>query len=47
MLIGVDSVEQLIENVEALSTPLDKAIFKEIDKIQVKETLLLNPVNWK
>ncbi|NLU94397.1 aldo/keto reductase [Chitinophaga sp. Ak27] len=47
MLIGVDSVEQLTENISALSAPLDKAIFKEIDKIKVQETPLLNPVNWK
>ncbi|MBC9933799.1 aldo/keto reductase [Chitinophaga qingshengii] len=47
ILIGVDTVEQLACNMEGLKIPLDKSVFSEIDKILVKESRLLNPVNWK
>lgn len=47
MLIGVDSLEHLSNNIAALNCPMDSAVFNEINKIEVKETWLLNPVNWK
>lgn len=46
VLIGVDSVAQLLKNIESL-TDLNNA-FNYIDQhINVKEKELLNPVNWK
>ena len=47
VLIGVDSREQLIQNLKSLENViLDQAI-KEIDLIHVMLTNLLNPSNWK
>lgn len=47
MLIGVDSIEQLSDNIGALGTAVDSTLFKEIDNINVEDNWLLNPVNWK
>lgn len=47
VLIGVDSVEQLIENMDVLNQTLPESVIQEIDLIDVKETALLNPSNWK
>lgn len=47
VLIGVDSLMQLQDNIKSASINIDKNILKEVDKIDVKETDLLNPVNWK
>lgn len=47
VLIGVESVSQLDANVKALQHSIDKAVLETVDKIKVKETWLLNPVNWK
>ncbi|SEW03498.1 aldo/keto reductase [Chitinophaga arvensicola] len=47
VLIGVDSLEHLSNNIDALNSPMDSMVFNEVNKIKVKETWLLNPVNWK
>lgn len=47
ILIGVDSLMQLQDNIKSASINIDENILKEVDKIDVKETELLNPVNWK
>lgn len=46
VLFGVDSPEQLEINIEQAQQPIDKEILKEVGKIIVRETELLNPVNW-
>ena len=46
VVIGVDSLEQLNKNIEAIKTPLPQFILEEIDKITVKNQKLLNPTNW-
>lgn len=46
VVIGVDSLNQLKLNIEAIKTPLPKIIIDEIDKITVKNQMLLNPTNW-
>jgi len=46
VLIGVDTKEQLIKNLHA-SKDIPQAFDYINQKIQVKETELLNPVNWK
>ena len=45
VLIGVDSVEQLINNIK-ISSETIKIPSEEIDKINVINNKLLNPVNW-
>lgn len=49
ILLGVDNVYQLKNNLEIIksSNVINMTIFDEIDQIKVKETNLLNPVNWK
>lgn len=47
ILIGVDSVNQLQDNIKALNTPLDESDLEFIHSLNIKETELLNPVNWK
>lgn len=47
VLIGVDSLEQLKNNIKAIENDFDKSIYKKIDCIQIKKTKLLNPSNWK
>ena len=46
VVIGVDSLEQLDLNIEAMKTPLPYPIIEEIDKIKVTNQSLLNPTNW-
>lgn len=46
VLIGVDSVDQLQSNIEALSYNLDKSVVDFIDSIKINEIELLNPANW-
>ena len=46
VVIGVDSLEQLDLNIEAMKTPLPNPIIEEIDKIKVTNQALLNPTNW-
>jgi aryl-alcohol dehydrogenase-like predicted oxidoreductase len=47
VLIGVDSVEHLRENLESLGSPLSDDVAELVDSINVKDTRLLNPSNWK
>ena len=46
VVIGVDSLEQLDLNIEAMKAPLPYPIIEEIDKIKVTNQTLLNPTNW-
>lgn len=46
VVIGVDSLEQLNMNIEAIKTPLSKSIIEELDKITVINQKLLNPSHW-
>ena len=46
VVIGVDSLEQLNINIEAIKTSLPKFILEEIDKLMVSNQKLLNPTNW-
>lgn len=48
VLIGVDSIEQLRENLHAIwpATPAYRHLFGQVNEIHVEETLLLNPANW-
>ena len=46
VVIGVDSLEQLDLNIEAMKAPLPYPIIQEIDKIKVTNQSLLNPTNW-
>lgn len=47
VLMGVDSVDQLRENIKFLDTSKIEAAFKKIDKIEVENEKLLNPSLWK
>lgn len=47
VIIGVDSLEQLKNNIKAIENDFDKSIHEKIDCIQIKKTKLLNPSNWK
>ncbi len=47
VLIGVDSLKQLEENINALKTTDLESVFKEIDQIEIKDKQLLNPSLWK
>lgn len=47
VLIGVDSLEQLKNNIKATENDFDKSIYEKIDCIQIKNTKLLNPSYWK
>ena len=46
IVIGVDTLDQLNLNIEAIKTPLPEFIIEEIDKITVINQTLLNPTNW-
>ena len=46
VVIGVDSLEQLNLNIDAIKTPIPNHIIEEIDKIIVTNQSLLNPTNW-
>ena len=46
VLIGVDSMEQLKQNLKWSSTMLIKDLENAIDSIDVKEKVLLNPSKW-
>jgi aryl-alcohol dehydrogenase-like predicted oxidoreductase len=47
IIIGVDTEEQLERNILALNSHLDQETKEVIDQIQVAETALLYPYNWK
>lgn len=46
ILIGVDSVDQLKQNISSLSRSIPKYVFDQVDEIVVGEINLLNPSNW-
>jgi len=46
VLIGVDSLNQLKENVNSVRKEIDQNVFKEINKIEIGAKELLNPSNW-
>lgn len=46
IVIGVDTPEQLVANVNAMSHPLPEEAIRAIDTIRVAETGLLYPFNW-
>lgn len=47
VLIGVDSVSQLIDNVKALNYKIDPQAISKINTLKVKDLDLLNPSLWK
>lgn len=47
VLIGVDSVKQLVDNLEALDYVISTESISKINAIKVKNTDLLNPSLWK
>jgi aryl-alcohol dehydrogenase-like predicted oxidoreductase len=47
VLIGVDSLEQLKNNIKATKSIYDESIYEKIDCIKLENTKLLNPSNWK
>lgn len=46
VLIGVDSIDQLLQNLSWASLGLSEEIEMAIDSIDVKEEVLLNPSKW-
>lgn len=46
VLIGVETKEQLQQNINVLSEKINEQVFSDVDKLQVKETSLLSPANW-
>lgn len=47
VLFGVDSVDQLEQNINWARMPIHEEIFKEIDNIKVEDSNLLNPSKWQ
>lgn len=47
VLFGVDTINQLKQNIEEFSQPVDKKIFETIDRIDIKLKHLLLPTNWE
>jgi aryl-alcohol dehydrogenase-like predicted oxidoreductase len=46
VLIGVDSVEQLEQNLQALKVEITPNLMAEMNAVKVEEVSLLNPSNW-
>lgn len=47
VIIGVDSIEQLHNNLKIVNNSIDVDLFYEIDKILIKNLDLINPTKWK
>ena len=47
VLIGVDSLEQLRENILFSKSQINEKIIDQINTIKIKNTELLNPTMWK
>lgn len=47
IVFGVDTKQQLMNNIESLHTKVSPEIYKQIDSIHMKETELLYPYNWQ
>ena len=46
VLFGVQSIENIKENIKSISKILPLELYKEISKIKIKNKTLLNPSNW-
>jgi uncharacterized protein len=46
VMFGVENMSQLNHNLEAILPQFPEALYKQVSSIEVKETSLLNPVNW-
>lgn len=46
VLIGVDSVQQLSNNLKFSQTKLSEDLVKKIESIEIREVSLLNPASW-
>jgi uncharacterized protein len=46
VLIGVDSEEQLLENIKNVGPELSATVLETIEKIEVGDINLLSPINW-
>ena len=46
ILIGVDNIDQLKSNINCVKYQKTNNLFCKIDKIDVENKLMLNPVNW-
>jgi spore coat polysaccharide biosynthesis protein SpsF (cytidylyltransferase family)/aryl-alcohol dehydrogenase-like predicted oxidoreductase len=47
VLIGIDSLEQLKINLNAIGLMLSDELIQKVEKIKVENISLLNPTNWK
>ncbi len=47
VLLGVETADQLIQNLESLQTTLPQSVVSDIDNIKVQNPDLLNPALWK
>lgn len=46
VLMGVDKADQLLNNINSITTHMPDALIEKINLIKVEETDLLNPSNW-
>jgi len=47
VIVGVDTREQLVENVEAVLETFPAEVIQELSSVEVSNPSLLNPSNWK
>lgn len=47
VLIGVDTVDQLLDNLSSIKKEISSDTIEEINNINVEQNELLNPSNWK
>jgi uncharacterized protein len=47
VVIGVDTPEQLSQNLHSIVDVIDSSLFNELENISVPDKALLNPSNWK
>lgn len=47
VLIGIDSLAQLVSNIGSISNKINIDVFESVDAININDINLLNPVNWK
>lgn len=47
VLFGVDSVDQLEQNIYWANPTIPETVLAQIDNINVKDIFLLNPAEWK
>ena len=46
IIIGVDNIQQLQSNIEAIDKSVSSELIQLIDNISTEHSELLNPVNW-